>query len=83
MFTYQSFGIVLAAVVFAMGLSFFGVWELPIPGFAGRGKAVELAAQEGATGAFVKGALTTVLATPCSALPGPGLCLGRHASHPS
>jgi thiol:disulfide interchange protein DsbD len=57
----------LAAVVFVMGLSFLGIWELPIPGFAGRGKASELAAQEGATGAFVKGALTTILATPCSA----------------
>ena len=61
------FSITLAAVVFVMGLSFLGVWELPIPGFVGRGKASDLAAQEGALGAFAKGVLTTVLATPCSA----------------
>lgn len=61
------FSVTLAAVVFVMGLSFLGVWELPIPGFVGRGKASDLAAQEGAVGAFAKGALTTVLATPCSA----------------
>jgi thiol:disulfide interchange protein DsbD len=67
LFTKTGFTITLAAVVFVMGLSFLGVWELPIPGFAGRGKASELAAQEGAAGAFVKGALTTILATPCSA----------------
>ena len=67
MFNHTGFSLTLAAVVFVMGLSFLGVWELPIPGFAGRGKATELAAQEGALGAFVKGALTTVLATPCSA----------------
>ena len=71
LFTMPAFTITLAAVVFVMGLSFLGIWELPIPGFAGRGKASELAAQEGATGAFVKGALTTVLATPCTA---PFLC---------
>jgi suppressor for copper-sensitivity B len=66
-FTYKAFFITLTAVVFVMGLSFLGIWELPIPGFAGRGKMSELAAQEGAVGAFVKGAFTTLLATPCSA----------------
>ena len=48
--TKAGFSLTLAAVVFVMGLSFLGVWELPIPGFAGRGKATELAAQEGAAG---------------------------------
>ena len=67
LFSREDFNIGLAAVVFVMGLSFLGVWELPIPGFAGSGKAGDLAAQEGATGAFAKGVLTTVLATPCSA----------------
>ena len=62
-----AFTITLAAVVFAMGLSFLGVWEVPIPGFVGRGKTADLAAQEGAAGAFFKGVLTTVMATPCSA----------------
>jgi thiol:disulfide interchange protein len=50
-----------------MGLSFLGVWEIPIPGFVGRGAANELQQKEGAGGAFAKGVLTTVLATPCGA----------------
>ena len=61
------FIISLTGLVFVMGLSFLGVWEVPIPGFATRSAESELANQEGATGAFVKGALTTVLATPCVA----------------
>jgi thiol:disulfide interchange protein DsbD len=61
------FPITLAAVVFVMALSFMGLWEVPLPGFAASGKAGELAAQEGPVGAFFKGALTTLLATPCSA----------------
>lgn len=66
-FGYRGFTITLAAVVFAMGLSFLGIWEVPIPGFIGRGSMNTLAEREGASGAFAKGALTTVLATPCSA----------------
>ena len=67
LFGYSGFDIALAAVVFTMGLSFLGVWEIPIPGFVGRGKTLELAEKEGAAGAFVKGVLTTLLATPCGA----------------
>ena len=67
LFSFNAFNITLAAVVFAMGLSFLGVWEIPIPGFVGRGKTLELGEQEGAAGAFAKGILTTLLATPCSA----------------
>jgi len=67
LFTYKEFNVALAAVVFAMGLSLLGVWDIPIPGFLGSGKAVHLAEKEGAAGAFSKGVLTTVLATPCSA----------------
>ncbi len=67
LFSYNGFNVTLVAVVFAMGLSFLGVWEIPIPGFVGRGKAVELAEKEGFAGAFAKGAITTVLATPCTA----------------
>jgi thiol:disulfide interchange protein DsbD len=66
LFQYEGFNITLAAVVFVMGLSFLGVWEIPIPGFVGSGKAVEIAEKEGVAGAFTKGVLTTVLATPCS-----------------
>lgn len=67
LFSYKGFTITLAAVVFVMGLSFLGVWEVPIPGFVGRGKASQLAQKEGPAGALAKGVLTTVLATPCSA----------------
>ena len=66
LFGLSAFNVVLAAVVFAMGLSFLGVWEIPIPGFIGHGKAEEFSQQEGAAGAMAKGVLTTVLATPCS-----------------
>ncbi len=65
-FNSTAFNIVLCGVVFSMALSFLGVWEIPIPGFAGSGKAAHVAAQEGAAGAFAKGILSTVLATPCS-----------------
>lgn len=64
-FAYDPFNITLTAIVFAMALSFLGVWEIPIPGFVGSGKTGELAAKEGFAGAFTKGAITTVLATPC------------------
>ncbi len=67
LFSLNGFNITLAAVVFTMGLSFLGVWEIPIPGFVGRGKALKLEDKEGPAGAFAKGVLTTVLATPCSA----------------
>ncbi len=60
------FQVGLAMLVFAMALSFLGVWEIPIPGFATSGKSGELMAKEGHFGAFLKGILTTVLATPCS-----------------
>jgi thiol:disulfide interchange protein len=61
-----AFTVTLAAVVFAMALSLLGVWEIPIPGFFGSGAVQDVAAKEGPFGAFVKGAITTVLATPCT-----------------
>ena len=67
LFSYNGFNIALVAVVFAMGLSFLGVWEIPIPGFVGRGKTMEMAEKEGFAGAFSKGVITTILATPCTA----------------
>jgi thiol:disulfide interchange protein len=60
------FNVLMTGVVFAMGLSFLGVWEIPVPGFATTDKASDLADSEGALGAFFKGILTTVLSTPCS-----------------
>ena len=59
------FKIGMLGVVFAFALSFLGVWELPIPGFIGE-KAGHVQSQEGPLGAFLKGVLSTVLATPCS-----------------
>ncbi len=60
------FKVGMSSLVFAMALSFLGVWEIPIPGFASSGKATELSAREGAMGAFTMGIFTTILATPCS-----------------
>ena len=60
------FTVAMASIVFVFALSFLGVWEVPIPGFVGSGRATELAAKEGAAGAFAKGVLTTILATPCT-----------------
>lgn len=65
-YSIASFNIVLTSIVFAFALSFLGVWEIPIPGFVGTSSANEVAEKEGATGAFVKGILATVLATPCT-----------------
>ena len=64
-FQFSAFNIVLTSVVFAFALSFLGVWEVPIPGFIGASSANEAAEREGATGAFIKGILATLLATPC------------------
>lgn len=65
-FQSAGFNVFIAALVFAMALSFLGVWEFPIPGFAGGDRASRLAEQEGFTGAFFKGVVTTLLATPCT-----------------
>jgi thiol:disulfide interchange protein len=64
-----------------MALSFLGVWEIPIPGFASSNKAMELSAQEGPVGAFCMGIFTTLLATPCSG-PFLGPVFGYTASQP-
>lgn len=65
-FTLTWFKVAMTGLVFAMALSFLGVWELPIPGFAGTGVSSELQTREGLFGAFFKGVFTTILATPCS-----------------
>lgn len=66
LFRLAVFNVVMAAVVFTMALAFLGIWTIPIPGFVGSGRAVELAQQEGIAGAFFKGVFTTILATPCT-----------------
>ncbi|CAN0381929.1 unnamed protein product, partial [Ectocarpus sp. 4 AP-2014] len=64
--THATYRIGMVVFVFAMALSFLGVWEIPLPGFAGGKGANELQQKEGFSGAFFKGAFTTILATPCS-----------------
>lgn len=65
-FTHVWFRVGVTALVFVMALSFLGVWELPIPGFATSDTAGDLQHREGMQGAFYKGVFTTVIATPCS-----------------
>ena len=65
-FTIFEFKLAMASLVFAMALSFLGVWEIPIPGFATSYKSNQLMQREGMFGAFAKGIFTTILATPCS-----------------
>lgn len=64
-FTSTRFNIVMASVVFAFALSFLGIWEIPIPGFIGE-RAGHVQTKEGPLGSFLKGVLSTILATPCS-----------------
>ncbi len=60
------FVILMCAIVFAFGLSLFGVFTVELPGTAIEG--VEgLQRREGAAGAFFNGVLATALATPCTA----------------
>ncbi|HTN75016.1 MAG TPA: thioredoxin family protein [Pirellulaceae bacterium] len=60
------FQVSVAGIIFAMALSFLGVWEIPLPGFVGGDSTNELQQKEGFSGAFFKGIITTLLATPCS-----------------
>ncbi|MEL6896116.1 MAG: thioredoxin family protein, partial [Planctomycetota bacterium] len=56
-----------ALAMFAIALSCFGIWEIPLPGFTTGQKAQDLQKGNDATGSFFKGVFTTVLATPCGA----------------
>ena len=60
LFQYDGFNVVMACVVFAMGLSLLGVFEFQMPGSVGGGSE-----HEGLPGAFFTGILATLLATPC------------------
>ncbi|TWU35793.1 Thiol:disulfide interchange protein DsbD precursor [Novipirellula aureliae] len=65
-FTYFPFRLGLTLLMFAMALSYLGVWEIPVPGMMAGKKSQELQQREGLSGAFFKGAFATVLSTPCS-----------------
>lgn len=63
-FQYPPYVAALATVVFAFGLSLFGVFEIPAFGATGASAA---ASREGIAGYFFTGVFATLLATPCSA----------------
>lgn len=64
LFTYPPYVATLTAVVFAFGLSLFGVFEIPA---LGAGAASDAASKEGPAGYFAYGVFAVLLATPCSA----------------
>ncbi|MDX1484968.1 MAG: protein-disulfide reductase DsbD family protein [Alphaproteobacteria bacterium] len=59
------FLIFMAAVLVLFAANLFGLFEIPLPGFAGA--AAGLGGGKSIGGAFVTGAFATLLATPCSA----------------
>ena len=63
-FQYPGYVAALATIVFAFGLSLFGVFELPA---LGANKAAQASSKDGMVGYFLTGVFTTLLATPCSA----------------
>lgn len=81
-FGHPTFRLSMLILIFTMALSFLGVWEIPIPGFATSKTSNALMSKEGAAGAFFKGALTTVLATPCTG-PFLGTALSATLSQPN
>lgn len=62
-FQSPEFTVAMAAIVFAFGLSMFGVFTLGVP--AGMGELAAKAESEGYAGSIAKGALATVMGTPC------------------
>lgn len=64
LFQSETFNLIMACLVFAMGLSLLGVFEIPIPGMIG--SAAGATQREGLTGAFLTGVFATLLATPCT-----------------
>jgi thiol:disulfide interchange protein len=64
LFQKQAFILGMIVVLFAMAMSLFDLFHLPVPQFAV--KADALAAGQGYVGCFSRGMLATFLATPCS-----------------
>lgn len=63
-FQSPGFLIVMAAIIFVFGLSMIDVFKIQAPESV-KAEGGELAAKEGYSGSFFKGALATVLGTPC------------------
>lgn len=80
-FQFQSpvFVLVLAYLVFAVGLNLSGVFSINL---GGAGLGTSLAAREGWVGSFFTGVLATVVATPCTA-PFMGVALGYALTQPA
>ncbi|QDT16448.1 protein-disulfide reductase DsbD family protein [Alienimonas californiensis] len=57
--------VIALTLVFALGLSMLGLYEIPVPGLVGSA-AGATGHQEGALGAVLGGMFTTLLATPCT-----------------
>jgi len=80
------FVIAMCAIVFAFGLSLFGVFEIQLPGSALAGVSAVVSRQEGAgkgyTASFFEGVFATILATPCTA-PFLGSALGFAFAQPA
>jgi len=78
------FVIIMGGVVFAFGLSLFGVFEINLPGAAVAGVSNVLNKQSGEggyAGSFLEGVFATILATPCTA-PFLGTALGFAFAQP-
>ena len=79
------FVIAMSAIVFAFGLSLFGVYEIRLPGGAIAGVSQMISNQEqggkGYAASFAEGVFATILATPCTA-PFLGSALGFAFSRP-
>ncbi len=78
-FQYPPYVAALATIVFAFGLSLFGVFEIPA---FGEETAAEASSKEGAAGYFLTGVFATLVATPCSA-PFLGTALGFAFAQPA
>lgn len=85
-FQEPAFVIAMCTIVFAFGLSLFGVYEIQLPGSAVAGMS-DLLAKQSASGksmstSFAEGVFATILATPCTA-PFLGPALGFAFSQPA
>ncbi len=79
-FQEPAFLIGMSALMFVFALSLFGVFEIVLPGKA-TGKLAEATEKEGLHGAFMKGVLATLLATPCTApMLGPAIAFALTSS---
>lgn len=65
-FQQPGFVVVMMAIMFVFALSLLGVFEISLPG-AAMSTLSDAESREGYAGAFMKGVLGTVLATPCTA----------------